>query len=165
MKKKGSKYAIEEAYNAETQPKRKRWEDISFIQPEKSDVEKLNETFSQQVRITNRKIQSIRQQIQDLFGWENPSERVIMEQRLDFLTDKINEFLQSYNPFQAHPGLFLDISLTSVKRRKITISSLSNATSRFISRVSRGFTDAAYHEYHNKKAEKAVDKHAFSSAS
>ena len=146
--------------------KKKLWDEISFIQPEKGDIEKLNETFVFQSQALRKKFSLLRQRINDLWEWEFPPERVILEQRIDFIESNFQKFSQKYNPFQAHPGLFMEVTLSSVKRREITLSAMSNAITRFVASISHGFLDGAYEEFHQKKKlELAANDQTFGSAS
>jgi len=107
----------------------------------------------------------VKQKISDLYQYEFPPERVILEQRIDFIESNFHKFSQKYNPFQAHPGLFLEVTLSSVKRREITLSSMSNAITGFVASISSGFTDSAFEEFHQKKAmEHSINVQAFGSS-
>lgn len=155
-----AKKEVEVAVNGKT------WDEISFIQPEKSDIEKLNETFAAQSTILKRKFKIVREKILDLYQNENPAERVLLDQRLDFLEEQFRKFKRRYNPFQAQTGLLLEFTLSSVKRREITLTAMSNTINRFISGIATGFTDSAFEEYHQRKRiEESKDKQAFMAAS
>ena len=142
----------------ETNGQKKVWDEISFVLPEKSDIEKLNETFVSQSQILRKKFKILKQKINDLYEWEFPPERVILEQRIDFIESNYHTFNQRYNPFQAHSGLLMEVTLSSVKRREITLSAMSNAITQFVSTVSSGFTDAAFEEYHEKRQADQLSK-------
>lgn len=129
------------------------WDEISFILPEKDDIEKLSETFIVQRRILKKKFSSLRKQTSLLFKYDYPQERIILEQRLDFLEEKFDQFCQQFNPFQAHPGLFLEFLASSIKRRETTVIAMSNVISQFLAKISTGFTDSSFDEYHRNKAE------------
>ncbi len=141
------------------------WEEFSFILPEKNDLEKMNETFMERKEIVKKRLKRLRQRISDLYGYDYTSERIILEQRLNFLEEEYESFGRRYNPFHAHPGLFLDISASTVKRRETTISSMSNVVAQFISKVSTGFVDSSYEEFHQRKRlEQETDTQVFGSA-
>lgn len=132
------------------------WDEISFILPEKDEVEKLSETFIIQRRVLKKKFTSLRKQTSLLFKYDYPQERIILEQRLDFLEEKFDQFCQQFNPFQAHPGLFLEFLASSIKRRETTVIAMSNVISQFLSKISTGFTDSSFDEYHRQKEEAAL---------
>ncbi|MCP4749743.1 MAG: cytochrome c oxidase subunit II [Proteobacteria bacterium] len=137
---------------AEQTKKLELWDDISFIRPEKSEIEKLNDTFALQKRILARRFKTLRERVSDLYQYDYPPERIIVEQRLDFLEEEYDKFNQTYNPFQAHPGLFMELTVSSIKRRETTVSAMSRVLTQFITKVSTGFYDAAFDEFHETKA-------------
>ena len=138
------------------------WEEFSFILPEKNELEKMNETFRERKEIVKKRLKRLRQRVSDLYVYDYPPERIILEQRLNFLENEYEEFGIKYNPFHAHPGLFLDISASTVKRRETTISSMSSVVAQFINMITTGFVDSAYEEYHERKRlEQETDTQVF----
>jgi len=141
------------------------WESFSFILPEKNDLEKLNETFRERKEIVKNRLKRLRQQVSDRYLHDFPPDRIILEQRLNFLEEEYERFGRKYNPFHAHPGLILDISASTVKRRETTINSMSNVVAQFISRISTGFVDSSYEEFHQRKRlEQETDTQVFGTA-
>ncbi|MDT8448168.1 MAG: cytoplasmic filament protein CfpA [bacterium] len=119
----------------------KLWDEIFFVQPEKSDMEKLNDTFAEKRKYLTKKFQMLRGKIHDTFKYENPPERVILDQRLDFLEDRFEAFNRQVNPYHLRPGIYLEINLTTIKRKENTMQSVSNVISELLATVSAGFTD------------------------
>ena len=119
----------------------KEWDEVFFVQPKKSDMEKLNDTFAERRQYLTRKFQLLREKIHETFKYENPPERVILDQRLDFLESEFSTFNRQVNPFHLRHGLVLEISLTTIKRKENTMHAISNVISDFLSQVSCGFTD------------------------
>ncbi|NQU63094.1 MAG: hypothetical protein HQ517_02255 [SAR324 cluster bacterium] len=143
----------------------KSWDEFSFILSEKNEQEKMNETFMERKEIVKKRLKRLRKRISDSYGYEYPSERIVLEQRLNFLEEGYKKFCKRYNPFHAHPGLFLDISASTVKRRETTINSMSNVVARFISRISTEFVDSSYEEFHqHKHLEQEKETEAFTAA-
>jgi len=118
------------------------WDEVLFAQPKKSDMEKLNDTFAEKRSFLSRKFQLLRTKINDTFKFENPSNRVILDQRLDFLEDQFETFNRQVNPYHIRAGLSLEISLTTIKRKENTMNSVSNVISEFLDLISTGFSDA-----------------------
>jgi hypothetical protein len=144
-------------------PRAENWDEITFIRPEKADIEKLNETFLDKRQHLFKQFRIIRENIAKLYDTDNPPERVIMEQRLDFLEDKSNTFNQDYNPFQVYPGLFIEVSLASINRRDQTLSKMGNVLTQFLNEILKESPDFAYEEYHQKKSSLAKSTAEFSS--
>lgn len=141
------------------------WDEISFILPEKNEIEKMNETFIEKREIQKKRFKTLKQRILDLYQFEYPPERIILEQRLDFLQERCEDFIRMYNPFHAHPGLFLEITASTIKRRETTITSMSNVITQFITGVSHPFIDSSHQEFHEKrKLEQVRNDRTFASA-
>ncbi|MFH2130162.1 MAG: hypothetical protein ABIK68_07295, partial [bacterium] len=141
------------------------WDEISFILPEKNELEKMNETFVERKEIMKKRFRRLHKRITEFYGYEYSSERIILEQRLDFLETEYDNFGRKYNPFHAHPGLFLDVSASTIKRRETTIHSMSNVVAQFISRISIGFVDSSFEEFHQRRLmDQAPDTRTFTAA-
>ncbi|MDH5559579.1 MAG: cytoplasmic filament protein CfpA [Deltaproteobacteria bacterium] len=136
----------------------KIWDEISFIQPEMNTQEKLNETFSARRTYLSKKFSLLKNKIKKLYKYDNPPERVILEQRLDFLHHEFESFNRSFNPFHVQPGLVIDVRISTIKRQEITMEGMSNVLSEFLFRVSRGFIDYAQKEYKNNQESKLARK-------
>lgn len=119
----------------------KIWDEVFFVQPEKSDMEKLNDTFAEKRKYLTKKFQLLREKIHDTFKYENPPERVILDQRLDFLEDRFEAYNRQVNPYHLRPGIYLEIALTTIKRKENTMQAVSNVITEFLASVSAGFTD------------------------
>lgn len=113
------------------------WDEISFLQPHKDDYDKINETFDERRTYLKKKFFTIRERIQELYEFENPPERVILEQRLDFLEDSFNEFNRGCNPFHIQPGLLIELALSTIKKQEITVDSISQVLNRFLNVISK----------------------------
>lgn len=164
--KKSKKEAKEDIEEVETHRRgEEAWEEFSFILPEKNELEKMNETFMERKEIVKKRLKRLRKRISDSYVYEYPSERIILEQRLNFLEEEYENYGRRYNPFHAHPGLFLDISASTVKRRETTINSMSNVVAQFISRVTNEFVDSSYEEFHQRRLlEQETDTNTFTAA-
>lgn len=143
----------------------KLWNEISFITPERSNREKMNETLKDHFSYIKKQLSLIRDRLKELYHWDNPSERIVMEQRLDFLEDNLNEFCQQYNPFHLQAGLVIEIKVSTIKRKEITMNGISLVLTDFINRISRGFSDQSLTNYQKEKmlGQEATKKVAFTS--
>ncbi len=144
-------------------PRAEQWDEIIFIQPEKDDIDKMSETFLAKKKHLLSRFQDLRARISALYDNENPPERVILEQRLDFLEEKTERFCQNYNPFQVFPGLFLEASLASINRRDQTLSRMGNVLTQFLEEVLKNAPDTAFEEYHQRKTTHDTSADTFSS--
>jgi len=68
-----------------------------------------------------------------------PVERQITEGRLSMLENEFSCFESCINPYNLQPGILVDINLTSIKRKRTTLDSMSEALGRFLDNVSNCF--------------------------
>jgi hypothetical protein len=71
-----------------------------------------------------------------------PVERKITEERLSMLEKEFSRFENRINPYNLQPGILVDIDLMSIKRKRITLDSMSAALGRFLDHVSDCFSGA-----------------------
>jgi hypothetical protein len=64
-----------------------------------------------------------------------PVERQITEERLSLLEKEFSCFENRINPYNLQPGILVDIDLTSIKRKRTTLDSISVALGRFLDNV------------------------------
>ena len=144
----------------------KLWDEMSFVEPKLTEMEKLNETFSGRYRSLHKKLYTMTTKLNKIFKNNNPDERIICEQRLKFLHSKLIEFQSTFNPFHVAPGLVLSIAITTIKRKKTTMTGMSNVLNEFLAKVSTGFVDLDFVD-HSKKLSHAdsieVSDRSFSS--
>jgi hypothetical protein len=70
-----------------------------------------------------------------------PVERKVMEERLSLLEGEFACFDALNNPHQFKPGIFIDVNITSIKRKKTTLDSMAKLLNEFPEGVSRVFTE------------------------
>ncbi len=133
-------------------PRAEQWDEIQFIQAERNDMDKLSDTFLGKKKRLLEQLKRLRERITKLYDSDNPPERVIIEQRLDFLEEEIERFCYKYNPFQVFPGLFIELSLASINRRDQTLSKMGNVLTQFLNEMIKETSDFAFDEYHQRKA-------------
>jgi hypothetical protein len=71
-----------------------------------------------------------------------PVERKVMEERLSRLEDDFATFDGQHNPHNFNAGIFLDVNITSIKRKKTTLDAMANLLNEFPDGVCRVFTEA-----------------------
>lgn len=122
----------------------KPWDEMSFVRPAETEVEKANRTYIWEKENIQRRIPLIRSLIQEIYNYDYPVERRSLEDRLNFLETEFKRFEYGINPYHLQPGLVLDMDITSIKRKKLTLDAMSNVLNEFLHDVARGFQDAAF---------------------
>jgi hypothetical protein len=56
------------------------------------------------------------------------------------------------NPYHVQPGLLLDVDITSLKRKKVTLNGMANVLNEFLHGVSKGFQDAAFASFSRRRS-------------
>jgi len=128
------------------------WDEISFVKTPETEVEKMNRTFVYEKDKVRRKLIIMRQKLKDMYDYQYPIERRILEDRLEFLEAEFNKFDYLINPFHIQPGLLLDIDITSIKRKKATLDGMANVLNEFLHGVSKGFADAAFASFSRRRS-------------
>jgi len=130
----------------------KVWDEISFIKPVETEVEKSNRTYiyeKDKLRITLIKM---RDKMQSMYDFMYPIERRVMEERLAWLEKEYFRFDYMINPYHLQPGILLDVDITSIKRKKQTLDSMANVLNEFLHGVSKGFHDAAFASFSRRRS-------------
>jgi hypothetical protein len=83
------------------------------------------------------------ERIKNMYEFLYPVERRLMEDRLAWLEKESSRLDFLINPHHLRPGLLIDVDVTSIKRRKTTLSSLASALGEFLRGVYACFQDAA----------------------
>lgn len=130
----------------------KEWSEINFIKPEPTDVQKLNSTYLYEKEEVRKRFSILKEKLQRTFKNQNPVERLAVEERLDFLHREFSKFDYMINPYHIQPGLVLDVDITSIKRKKYTLSSMANVLNEFLHGVSKGFQDAAFASFSRRRS-------------
>lgn len=130
----------------------KLWDEVTFIKPEDSEVDRTNRTYTHEKAYLKNKLILMKEKLQEMYGHSNPPERVVTDERVDFLIDRFDSFSYKINPYHVQPGLLLDMDLTSIKKKKTTIMGMSNVLNEFLHRVSKGFQDAAFASFSRRRS-------------
>ena len=133
------------------------WDEISFVKPPETEVEKMNRTYVYEKDKLRKKIIIMRKRMKDLYDYQYPIERRVIEDRLSFLEAEFNKFDYLINPFHIQPGLLLDLDITSIKRKKATLDGMANVLNEFLHGVSKGFADAAFASFSRRRSTVRAD--------
>ncbi|UTC75435.1 cytochrome C oxidase subunit II [Treponema sp. OMZ 792] len=135
----------------------KVWDEISFVKAPETEVEKMNRTYVYEKDKLRKKLIIMRRKMKDLYDYQYPIERRVIEDRLSFLEAEFNKFDYLINPFHIQPGLLLDIDITSIKRKKATLDGMANVLNEFLHGVSKGFADAAFASFSRRRSTVRAD--------
>ncbi len=128
------------------------WNEIGEMYNENSFVEKNNRTYEDRFKNLKNKLTYLRTKLMEMHGYQNPVERVILDERLSFMEKRFNEFTHIVNPHHIQPGLILDIDVTTIKRKQYILKGMANVLNEFLYSVSKGFTDAAFATYSRRRS-------------
>ena len=127
------------------------WNEITFINPEETLVDKENPTSENVMEDIEARFALMKQKLEKVFGSENPETRRVFEARMTFVIDQFEEFKAQINPFHVQPGLLLDIDIVTIKKKKTTMLSMSNVINEFLYSVSKGFSESEVGAYASTK--------------
>jgi hypothetical protein len=130
----------------------KTWNEIQFLKAEETDVEKLNNTYLYEKSLFKKMLKRARARVADIYGFQNPQPRVILDQRIDFVESQFESFDYLINPYHIQPGLILDIDISSIKRKQFTLGAMANVLNEFLHGISKGFQDAAFATFKRRRS-------------
>jgi hypothetical protein len=130
----------------------KAWDEITFVKTTETEVERTNRTYIYEKDKIRQKFIIMRNRMRQMYGYQYPMERRVMEDRLSFLEREYFKFEYSINPYHLNPGLLLDVDITSIKRKKATLDAMANVLNEFLHGVSKGFTDAAFASFSRRRS-------------
>jgi hypothetical protein len=130
----------------------KVWDEISFVKTSETEVERTNRTYIYEKDKIRQKFILMRTRMKQMYGYQYPVERRVMEDRLAFLERDYFRFEYSINPYHLNPGLLLDVDITSIKRKKATLDAMANVLNEFLHGVSKGFSDAAFASFSRRRS-------------
>ncbi len=128
------------------------WNEIIALKADLTEVERLNQTYLHEKELFKKMLSAISKKIESIFGFQNPRERVILDNRVGFLRKQFDNFDYIINPYHIQPGLLLDIDIVSIKRKKYTLGSMANVLNEFLHGVSKGFQDAAFAAFKRRRS-------------
>jgi hypothetical protein len=130
----------------------KIWDEIMFVKPAETEVERSNRTYVYEKDKVKQKIILMRARLRGMYDYKYPVERRVIEDRLLFLEREYYRFDCMTNPYHVLPGLVIDMDITSIKRKKSTLNSMSNVLNEFLHGVSKGFQDAAFASFSRRRS-------------
>ncbi len=130
----------------------KVWNEIVLVRAEKTDVERLNQTYLYEKNLFKKMLIKTREKVRIIYGYQNPQVRVILDQRIDFLEKQFEAFDYLINPYHIQAGLLLDVDIVSIKRKKYTLMAMANVLNEFLHGISKGFQDAAFATFKRRRS-------------
>jgi hypothetical protein len=130
----------------------KVWDEISYVKPAETEVEKMNRTYLYEKGKVKSRIILMRDKLKNMYSYQYPIERRVMEERLEFLRREFDRFDYMINPYHIQPGLLLDVDICSIKRKKATLDGMANVLNEFLHGVSKGFQDAAFASFSRRRS-------------
>ncbi|MCH9045566.1 MAG: cytochrome C oxidase subunit II [SAR324 cluster bacterium] len=128
------------------------WNEITFVQRKLTSLEEMNQTYEQLIQEFEERFRLLRKRLHETFEMRFPNNRVIIEQRLNFLESEFLRFMSNINPYHVQPGLLLEVAITSIKRKKITIQGMTNVLNEFLSGISKGFSDRTVMQHERRRS-------------
>ena len=98
---------------------------------------------------TNRKdsirgfLARLHERINNMYQFLYPVERRVMEEQLGGLEKEYARLASITDPYRLEPGMALEIDITSIKRRRTTVDSMTAVLREFLRNVANGFYSAA----------------------
>ena len=136
----------------EFKPEDSEWNEIIQVKPEDSEVQKFNRSYIIEKEEVKKRFILMKEKLSKTYLNQNPIERVAIEDRIEFLYKEFNDFDYKINPYHIQPGLVLDVDITSIKRKRFTLSGMANVLNEFLHGVSKGFQDAAFASYSRRRS-------------
>lgn len=120
------------------------WNELSFMMVSQdlnqSNTNTTNLAKSQMLKL---RIKKMKEKVLGVYGTQYPQDRIILEDRIKFLERRFQDFSSMINPHHVQQGLILEVDITSVKRKRTTMSAMSSVLNEFMFKVSNGFSDGA----------------------
>lgn len=128
------------------------WNELGEMYPENTFVEKNNRTYEFRKVHLIKKMRYLREILQKMHGHQNPIERVILDERLNFIEERFSAFTYKVNPHHIQPGLIVDIDITTTKRKQYMLKAMAGMLNEFLFDMSKGFADAAFASYSRRRS-------------
>lgn len=133
------------------------WNEIGEMYSEETFVEKNNRTYEDRILNLKNRMRYLKNMLQDMHGYQNPIERVILDERINFIERRFNEFTYKINPHHIQPGLVLDVDITTIKRKQYMLKGMANVLNEFLYGISKGFQDAAFATFKRRRSTVRAD--------
>ena len=119
----------------------RNWDEITFVRRKLSKMEEIHRTYEEFTRDFTVRFRYLKKRLEDIFERRHPEQREILEQRINFLENAFVQFSEEANPYQIQPGLLIELRITSIKRRRVTVRTMGDVLNQFFSGLSIGFSD------------------------
>jgi hypothetical protein len=143
---------VKERQTVNSDPDEIQWNKLKYRDPVNTFVEKNNRTYTVEIRNTSQKLKEIKEKLNTMYGYQNPVERVVVEERVNLLEKQFNKFIYEINPHHLQPGLLLDIDISTNKRKQYMMKAMANVLNEFLHSVSKGFADAAFATFKRRRS-------------
>jgi hypothetical protein len=143
---------VKERDEVQNDPDEIAWHHLQFRETVNTYVEKSNKTYTAEFKNTEQMLKAIRLKLDDIFGYGNPIDRVVIDDRIKLLDHQFQKFAYEINPHHLQPGLLLDVDLTTSKRKQYMMKTLANVLNEFLYGVSQGFADAAFASFKRRRS-------------
>jgi len=143
---------VKERQSINSDPDEIQWNKLKYRDPVNTFVEKNNRTYTVEIKNTSQKLKEIREKLHTMYGYQNPVERVVVEERVNLLEKQFNKFIYEINPHHLQPGLLLDIDISTNKRKQYMMKAMANVLNEFLHSVSKGFADAAFATFKRRRS-------------
>jgi hypothetical protein len=130
----------------------KTWDEVTFVVPGDTEVERMNRTYLPEKDKVKRRIILMRDKLQKVYEYKYPIQRRVAEERLNYLEGEFNKFDYMINPYHIQPGLIMDVDITSIKKKRATLEGMANVLNEFLFGVSKGFADAAFAAFSRRRS-------------
>ena len=148
---------VRERQQLNKDPDELKWNELQFRDPPNTFVEKNNRTYTAEIKNVGDKINYLQQKLKDMFGYQNPVERVVLDERVQILEREFNNFIYEINPHHLQPGLLLDVDMTTTKRKQYMMKGMANVLNEFLHGISQGFADAAFASFKRRRSTMRTD--------
>lgn len=138
--------------NGMDEEKERLWNEITFVQRKPTTLEEMNQTYEGALADYKNRLTIVRSRLGDIFGLNFPDHRLVIEQRLNFLENEFIAFMANVNPYHIQPGLILELDVTSIKRKRVTIKGMTNVLNEFLAGISKGFSDIASAHFEKRRS-------------
>jgi hypothetical protein len=143
---------VKERQSINSDPDEIQWNKLKYRDPVNTFVEKNNRTYTVEIKNTSQKLKEIKEKLHTMYGYQNPVERVVIEERVNLLEKQFNKFIYEINPHHLQPGLLLDIDISTNKRKQYMMNPMANVLNEFLHSVSKGFADAAFATFKRRRS-------------
>lgn len=134
------------------------WSEVLFAEP--SDAEKEARTNQRTFETIKKQIELMKKKVLEIYKNQHPRNRFVIEERINFLEDQFLTFGALVNPYHLQQGLLVEVDITTVKKKRTTMTAMSNVLSEFMQRITSEFVDRAMGEFpkEQRRSERIEDR-------